>query len=133
MKRSILLAAVLCGLFAWAAQAQTTRPAQTAQSRKLFKAVQEGKFDILKTIIEAEPALVSARDSEHGATPLHHAATVEIAAYLLDNGAELEALDQAHWATPLRWAADDQHRKEVAKFLRGKGAKVEDLPLAIAL
>src|SRR5437870_3364521 len=107
-------------------------PATQPSARALFKAVQSGDVATVKMILESQPALVNARDLDHGAMPLHHAKTVEIAAYLLDKGAELEALDRAHCGTPLRWAAGDR-RDDVAKFLREKGAKVEDVYLAIAL
>ena len=52
------------------ASAQTTKPApQSAQSRKLFKAVQDGKFEIVKTIIESDVTLARSRDTDHGVDP----------------------------------------------------------------
>src|SRR5207244_3472243 len=97
-------------------------PATQPSARALFKAVDSNDLATVKMILEAQPTLVNVRDTDHGATPLHHANRVEIASYLLDKGAELEALDQMHWGTPLRWIAGDR-RDEVAKFFREKGAK----------
>ncbi len=103
-----------------------------ATQRRFFAAVKTGDLTTVKKLIEDEKSLVSAREkSNHGATALHVAKTVEIAKFLLDSGAGLEALDTEHWATPLRWAVCDE-RKDVAKFLRERGAKIEDIYLAAA-
>jgi len=52
--------------------------------------------------------------------------------FVAEHGAEMEALDSVHRGTPLRWAAGDE-RWDVAKFLRSRGAKVEDIYMATAL
>lgn len=56
-----------------------------------------------------------------GATPLHFAVTVEIAEFLLAQGAGLEARDTEHGMTPLEWQAINP---PVAQLLLSRGAKV---------
>src|SRR2546423_6635111 len=109
-KRSIPIVILLLACRAIAAP-----PATQPSARALFKAVQTNDLATVKMILEAQPALVSARDTDHGATPLHHAKTLEIATLLVDKGAELEALDHMHWGTPLRWAAGERY-DQVSKF-----------------
>ena len=46
-----------------------------------------------------DPALVNAKGGD-GKRPLHYARTVEIAEFLLDRGAEIDALDDDHSSTP---------------------------------
>lgn len=65
-----------------------------------------------------------------GQTPLHVARTVEIAAYLLERGAEIDALDVDHESTPAQYLVRD--RPEVARFLVSRGCRT-DLLLAAAL
>jgi hypothetical protein len=71
-----------------------------------------GRLDRLREIIEADPESVHARGDD-GQTPLHFARTVEIAAYLLDHGADIDALDIDHESTPAQWMLGD--RVEVAR------------------
>src|ERR1043165_553719 len=88
---------------ATAALAQTT-----TEKKKFFKAARDGDLSIVKSFVEKDPAWVKTRDEkDHGATALHFAKTVDVASYLLEHGAELEALDHEHYGTPLRWAAGD--------------------------
>ena len=50
---------------------------------------------------------VNARAGDHGCTPLHAASgsgSAELVRLLLDNGADLEALDTTWSSTPLVWA-----------------------------
>ena len=49
-----------------------------------------GMLDRLNELVAADPSLVHARGGD-GQTPLHFAATIEIAAYLLDHGADINA------------------------------------------
>jgi len=68
---------------------------------------------------------VNARDSEYGATPLHHAAVyghLEVARLLIEKGADVNAVDGS-LTTPLHWAAVGGHL-EVARLLLEKGADV---------
>jgi ankyrin repeat protein len=88
-----------------------------------------GMIDKLKEIIAADPALVHARGGD-GQTPLHFASTLEIAAYLLDHGADIDARDVDHESTPAQYML--RSRPEVARYLIERGAK-SDILMAAAL
>jgi hypothetical protein len=62
--------------------------------------------------------------------PLHFARTIPIARFLLEHGAEIDALDDDHDSTPAQRLIGD--RPEVAGFLVAQGAR-SDLLLAAAL
>ena len=78
-----------------------------------------GWFDELEKIVEAKPDVTHEKGGD-GQRPLHFAKTVEIAAYLLDRGAELDARCVDHHSTPAQYALAD--RPEVASFLLSRGA-----------
>ena len=86
-------------------------------------------LDRLRELISADPALVHARGGD-GQTPLHFAATVAIAQYLLDHGADIDATDVDHESTPAQYMVRD--RQDVARFLVHCGCKT-DLLMAAAL
>ena len=65
-----------------------------------------------------------------GQTPLHFAKTVEIAAYLLDHGADIDAKDVDHESTPAQYMLGD--RPEVARYLVERGCRT-DILLASAV
>jgi ankyrin repeat protein len=88
-----------------------------------------GRLDHLRELIEADPESVHARGGD-GQTPLHFARTVEIAAYLLDHGADIDALDIDHESTPAQWMLGD--RVEVARYLVDRGCTT-DILLAAAV
>ncbi|MBZ5611575.1 MAG: ankyrin repeat domain-containing protein [Acidobacteriia bacterium] len=88
-----------------------------------------GMFDRLQELISADPALVHARGGD-GQTPLHFASTVEIAGYLLDRGADIDARDVDHESTPAQYLVASH--PEVVRYLIGCGAKA-DLFLAAAV
>ncbi len=75
----------------------------------------------LKAIIDATPDLVRQRGGD-GKTVLHCAATREIAEILADAGAELDAVDQDHNATPLQYLIRDEG---IARLLIDRGARVD--------
>jgi ankyrin repeat protein len=83
----------------------------------------------LAALIAADPSLVHAKGGD-GKRPLHYARTIEIARFLLDHGAEIDARDDDHDSTPAQHLVGD-HR-EVAGFLVAQGAR-SDLLLAAAL
>ena len=58
----------------------------------IHAAARLGMFDRLKGLVEADAGLVHARGGD-GQTPLHFAASIEIAEYLLDHGAQIDARD----------------------------------------
>ena len=88
-----------------------------------------GMLDELRRIVQADPAAVHTRGGD-GKTPLHVAATVEIAAFLLDHGAEIDALDVDHESTPAQYLVGDH--PDVARFLVERGCRT-DILLAAAL
>jgi ankyrin repeat protein len=88
-----------------------------------------GLLDRLKQLISANPGLVNARGGD-GQTPLHFAANVPIAQYLLDRGAGINARDIDHESTPAQYMVRD--RQDVARFLVSRGCET-DLLMAAAL
>lgn len=88
-----------------------------------------GMVDKLRELISAKPNLVRERGGD-GQTPLHFAASVEIAALLLDRGADIDARDVDHESTPAQWMIRD--RQEVARFLVQRGCRT-DILMAAAL
>ncbi len=88
-----------------------------------------GWLDKLKELIAADPAVVHARGGD-GQTPLHFASTPEIAAYLLDHGANIDARDIDHESTPAQYLVASH--PDVVRYLIGRGAKT-DLLLACAI
>jgi ankyrin repeat protein len=79
--------------------------------------------------VSADPDLVHARGGD-GQTPLHFASTIEIASFLLERGADLDARDLDHESTPAQWMIKE--RPDVARFLVQRGCKT-DLLMAAAL
>lgn len=90
------------------------------------------RLDMLEKLAElvtADPALVHARGGD-GQTPLHFASTTEIAKYLLEHGARLDARDVDHESTPAQWMMRD--RQDVARYLVMCGCAT-DILMASAL
>jgi ankyrin repeat protein len=88
-----------------------------------------GMLDKLEELLAADPQLVHARGGD-GQTPLHFAASVEIAEYLLAQGAKIDSRDVDHESTPAQYMA--RERQDVARFLVSRGCQT-DLLLAAAL
>ena len=88
-----------------------------------------GMLDRLKQLVSANPKLVHARGGD-GQTPLHVARTVEIAEYLLDHGAEIDARDVDHESTAAQYMVRD--RQNVARYLVARGCRT-DILMAAAL
>ncbi len=86
-------------------------------------------LDDLKRMIEADPSLVHAKGGD-GQTPLHFANSIEIAEYLLEHGADIDALDIDHVSTPAQYMV--RGRPEVARYLIARGCKT-DILMATAL
>ncbi len=81
-------------------------------------------LDKLKDLVSANPGVVHERGGD-GQTPLHFASTVEIAQYLLDHGANIDARDVDHESTPAQWML--RERQEVARYLVQRGCKTDIL------
>jgi ankyrin repeat protein len=92
-------------------------------------AARMGMLDKLNELVAADPSVVSARGGD-GQTPLHFACSIEVASFLLDHGADIDALDIDHESTPAQWMMRD--RREVARYLVSRGCQT-DLLMASAL
>ena len=88
-----------------------------------------GMLDRLRDLVSADPDAVHARGGD-GQTPLHFAATPEIATFLLDRGAPIDALDIDHESTPAQWMIRD--RQDVVRYLIFRGCR-SDILMASAL
>lgn len=86
-------------------------------------------MDRLRQLVEKDPALVHARGGD-GQTPLHFASTVEVAEFLLDHGANIDARDIDHESTPAQHMLRD--RQDVARDLVSRACHT-DLLMAAAL
>ena len=86
-----------------------------------------GMFDKLQELVSLDPGSVHARGGD-GQTPLHFASTVEIAAFLLDHGAEIDVLDVDHESTPAQYMVED--RQELVRYLIARGCKTDILMVA---
>jgi hypothetical protein len=97
-----------------------------------------GRMAELRRFVAADSKIVHARGGD-GQTPLHFASTVEVAEFLLEHGADIDALDVAHESTPaqymlrtLHWRHYPRDRQDVARHLVARGCKT-DLLTAAAL
>jgi ankyrin repeat protein len=88
-----------------------------------------GMTDRLEQLVSADPSLVHARGGD-GQTPLHFARTVEVADWLLDRGAEIDARDVDHESTPAQYMV--RGRQDVARRLIERGCRT-DLLMVSAL
>ncbi len=97
-----------------------------------------GMMPKLRELVAADPSVVHAKGGD-GQTPLHFASTVEVAEFLLANGAEIDARDVDHESTPAQYMLRvDQKRhypkdrQDVARYLVSRGCRT-DLLMAAAL
>src|SRR5260221_9726335 len=88
-----------------------------------------GMLDKLRELVSAKPELIHARGGD-GQTPLHFAGTVEVAKYLLDHGADIDARDIDHESTPAQYLI--RSHPEVVRYLIKRGSKT-DILMAAAL
>ncbi len=94
--------------------------------------------ETLRELVTADPGVVHARGGD-GQTPLHFASTVEIAEFLLSNGADIDARDVDHESTPAQYMLRVEHkrhyprdRQDVARYLVSRGCRT-DILMAAAL
>jgi ankyrin repeat protein len=97
-----------------------------------------GMMRKLRELVAADPDVVHARGGD-GQTPLHFASTVEVAKILLENGADINALDVDHESTPAQYmlrVEQKRHyprdRQDVARYLVSRGCRT-DVLMAAAL
>jgi hypothetical protein len=97
-----------------------------------------GMISKLTELVATDQNVVHSKGGD-GQTPLHFASTVEIAQFLLDHGAEVDALDVDHESTPAQYmlrVEQKRHyprdRQDVARYLVSRGCGT-DLLMATAL
>src|SRR3984957_8378937 len=97
-----------------------------------------GLMPKLRALVAADPGAVHAKGGD-GQTPLHFASTVEVAEFLLLNGADIDARDVDHESTPAQYMLRvDQKRhypndrQDVARYLVSRGCRT-DILMASAL
>jgi Ankyrin repeats (3 copies) len=95
----------------------------------IFAAAHLGMPDRVRELVENDPSLVSARGGD-GKTALHCARTVDIAQYLIDHGADIDARDVDHESTPAQYLIRDA--PDVARRLVDRGAWF-DIFIAVGL
>jgi ankyrin repeat protein len=96
---------------------------------EVHAAARLGMLDRLRELIGKDPSLVNAPGGD-GKRPLHFARNVDVAKFLLEHGAEIDALDIDHESTPAQHLIDN--RQDVVRFLIERGAKT-DVFMAAAL
>ncbi len=88
-----------------------------------------GMIDRLRELVQHDDSVVHARGGD-GKTPLHCASTIDVAAYLLDCGADIDARDIDHESMPAQYMVKDH--QEPARFLVSRGCAT-DVLMAAAL
>lgn len=99
-----------------------------SDATELFDAVTRGDVDRVRAVLAGHPEIVNARDDD-GATALHHAAFLghrEIVWVLAASGADVNARDGKHDATPAGWAMHQM--RELGGLL---AIEIEDVIFAI--
>ncbi len=97
-----------------------------------------GLMEKLQELVAADPSVVHSRGGD-GQTPLHFASSVEVAEFLLANGAEIDARDVDHESTPAQYMLRveqkrhyPQDRQSVARYLVARRCRT-DILMAAAL
>lgn len=89
-------------------------------TRDIWTAARRGDNDLLRVLIEDEKNDVNEGD-EDGSTPLHWAAyfdRLETITYLLQRGANIDALNEKEGQTPLHWACIGKSIQSVLLLIR---------------
>jgi ankyrin repeat protein len=95
----------------------------------IHAAARRGLIDVVRTLLDGDSSLARARGGD-GQTPLHVAATVDVARLLLERGAEIDARDVDHESTAAQYAI--RERQDVVHYLVVSGCST-DLLMAAAL
>ncbi len=88
-----------------------------------------GRLADLRRLVAANPNAVHQRAGD-GQTPLHVAASLDIARFLVEHGADIDAGDVDHESTPAQYLV--RSNPDIARFLVSRGA-TSDILLASAL
>ena len=89
-----------------------------------YAAARLGDVGRLRALLAADPGAARMRGGD-GQTPLHVAANVEIAAMLVEAGADIDARDVDHESTPAQYLVRD--RQDVARYLVDRGSRTDIL------
>lgn len=100
----------------------------------IHAAARLGLKERVRELLEHDPELVHARGGD-GQLPLHFAATVDIAALLLEYGADIDTRDIDHESTAAQYMVCERqymewrepYRHDVARFLIARGAQTDIL------
>jgi ankyrin repeat protein len=95
----------------------------------VFAAAHLGMFDRLRELVSRDPSLVHARGGD-GKTALHYARSLDLARYLVERGADVDARCVDHESTPAQYLVRDA--PDVTRYLVECGARV-DIFMAVAL
>jgi ankyrin repeat protein len=95
----------------------------------IHAAAEQGMLDVLRELIEADPALINAKGPDRQ-RPLHFARSTEVIDYLLEHGADINARDVDHRGTAAQWLVGDF--PDLCRYLLGRGAEA-DIFMACAL
>jgi ankyrin repeat protein len=110
------------GILEWNLTLEEARPLIERGARvTAWAAAGLGLLDELKTLVRANPNVVHERGGD-GKTVLHCALTAEIAAFLVDHGADIDARDVDHNSTPLQYVIENE---AIARLLIERGAAVD--------
>ena len=96
---------------------------------EIHHAVRLGMLEEVRRMLAEDPKLVHARGGD-GQLPLHFAQTEEMADFLINRGADINARDVDHESTAAQWMVRD--RSSVARALMKRGC-VTDILMASAL
>lgn len=117
------------GLLHWASPELAAYAVERGAIVDAHAAARLGMLDRLRELLAVDPELVHARGGD-GQTPLHFAGTIEVAAFLLDQGAVIDARDIDHESTPAQYMVNE--RQDVARYLVARGCST-DILMATAL
>lgn len=97
-------------------------------AREIIKAAKNGRADLVKALLVADPDLINARDKD-GSTPLHCAVWKghqQVVAQLIEAGADVNAQNENdHWGTTPLHAAAHANQAAIAQLLIDQGADVK--------
>jgi ankyrin repeat protein len=93
----------------------------------IHAAARLGLIDDVTALLARDRTLARARGGD-GQTPLHVASTVEIARLLLENGADIDAVDVDHESTPAQYLVAEH--LDVARYLVSRGCRTDILMAA---
>jgi RNA polymerase sigma factor (sigma-70 family) len=107
---------------------------------EMLRAAKTGDRKKVQTLLDKDGSLVGPQDDPaHGhdqVTALHYAAEkgqIDVAAILLDRGADINAVELSHQLPPIGWATTfPRMQREMAEFLIARGARL-DLFVAAAM